>query len=163
MSTLAPSRLTYIATTVIVAATAALAAAASLTLSLPLWAMFIGWIAYFTRIQTTRTAVENLATVGVGMIIGVAASLAVPQLAAMVGPLVALPVVVFVVALGVVALRGLPVMNNQLGYFLGLVAWFAGHLKPSLESLVQLFGAIAVGTVAGWVSHSLPPRILRQA
>lgn len=163
MSTPSPSRGNYVVVTVIAAATAALAAAGSLALSLPVWAMFIGWIAFFTRVQGTRTAVENLGCVGLGMIIGMLAALAIPQLAAIVGLGLSLPVVVFVVALVVVALRGLPVLNNLLSYFLGLVSWFAAHLDPSLESLVQLFGASIVGSVAGWVSHNLPPRILQRA
>lgn len=160
MSTVAPSRQAFVVTTVVAAATAALAAAASLTLSLPVWAMFVGWIAFFTRVQSTRTAFENLGCVGLGLVIGLLASLAIPQLAGTFGLGVGLPIVVFVVALVVVALRGLPVLNNLLGYFLGLVAWFAAHLDPSLESVVQLFGASAVGSVAGWVSHNLPHRLL---
>ena len=67
---------------------------------------------------------------------------------------------VFIVALIVVGLRGLPVFNNLLGYFLGLVAWFAAHLEPSLEGLVQLAGASAIGSIAGWVSHYAPRRFL---
>ncbi|MDF0541159.1 hypothetical protein PX699_02290 [Sphingobium sp. H39-3-25] len=51
-------------------------------------------------------------------------------------------------------------MNNLLGYFLGLVAWFGAHLEPSLESVAQLLGASAVGSVAGRVSHHLPRHVL---
>jgi len=32
-------------------------------------------------------------------------------------------------------LRSLPILNNLLGYFLGLVAWFAVHLESSMQSL----------------------------
>ncbi len=163
MSTLAPSRQSFVVATGVAAATAALAAAGSMTLSLPVWAMFIGWIAFFTRVHSTRTAFENLACVGLGMLIGVLASISIPQLAAIVGPGLGLPIVVFLVALVVVPLRGLPVLNNLLGYFLGLVAWFAAHPEPSLESVVQLFAASVVGSFAGWASHNLPARILQRA
>lgn len=163
MSTVAPSRRAFVVTTFVAAATAALAAGASLTLSLPVWAMFIGWIAFFTRAQSTRTALENLGCVGLGMMIGLLASLAIPELAAHVGVGIGLPIVVFIVALVVVALRGLPVLNNLLGYFLGLVAWFAAHLDPSLDGMMQLLGASTIGSIAGWVSHNLPPRLLRRA
>ncbi len=163
MSAPVPSRQAFIVTTVIIAVIAALAAAGSAALSLPVWAMFIGWIAFFTHIGTTRTAFENLACVGLGIVIGLIAGVSVPELAAVVGPGLALPMVVFAVALIVVALRGLPVMNNLLGYFLGIVAWFAAHLEPSFEGLAQLLSASAVGSVAGWVSHTLPSCILPQA
>lgn len=66
-------------------------------------------------------------------------------------------------ALTVVGLRGLPVLNNLLGYFLGLVAWFAAHLEPSFEHVAQLAAAGAIGSIAGSISHHAPPRILRNA
>lgn len=160
MSSSLLSRRAFAAATVIAAVTAALAAAASLHLSLPVWAMFIGWIAFFTRIGDVRTAAENLACVGLGVMIGAVAASTIPFMTAITGPMIALPMVVFVVALVVVALRGLPVMNNLLGYFLGLVAWFAGHLEPSLEGIASLIGATAVGSAAGWVSHNLPARLV---
>lgn len=146
----------FLATTLIAAATAAAASAASLALGLPVWAMFIGWIAFFTRGLSTRSAFENISCVALGLIIGACAALSIPVLAAMVGPGAALPLVVFVVALLVVSLRGIPVMNNLLGYFLGLVAWFAAHMEPSFDSLAMLLIASSIGTLAGWVSHNAP-------
>ena len=82
MASIAPSRQNFAVTTVVAAATAALAAATSLALSLPVWAMFVGWIAFFTRGLDTRSALENLGCVGLGLAIGLLASLAIPQLAA---------------------------------------------------------------------------------
>src|SRR5262245_60772562 len=154
---------TFVVTTVIVAAIAAMAAAGSLTLSQPVWAMFVGWIAFFTRGLDTRSAFENLGCVALGMAIGATAALALAKLVPTVGPILALPAVVFVVALVVVALRGLPVMNNLLGYFLGLVAWCAAHQEPSLEGFGQLLGASAIGSAAGWMSHRLPAQVMRRA
>jgi hypothetical protein len=150
-------------TTVVAAVTAAAAAAGSLALSLPVWAMFVGWIAFFTRGLTTRSTFENLGCVGLGMTFGMLAALAIPPVASLTGPGLALPIVVFIVALFVVALRGLPVMNNLVAYFLGLVAWFAGHLEPSLENLLQLFGASTIGSAAGWVAHRLPAQMAKPA
>ncbi|MEL1265108.1 DUF1097 domain-containing protein [Pseudoxanthomonas putridarboris] len=146
----------YAITTVIAALTAAAAAAGSLALSLPVWAMFVGWIAFYTRGLNTRSAFENLACVGLGLAIGALAATAIPHAASVAGPMLALPAIVFVVALVVVALRGLPILNNLLGYFLGLVTWFAAHMDPSAEGVLQLFGASAIGSTAGWVSHRLP-------
>lgn len=156
------SRGLFVLTTIVAAVTAAVAAASSLALSLPVWAMFVGWIAFFTRGLNTRSALENLGCVGLGLAIGAAAAVSIPQLAAVAGNL-ALPAVVFVVALFVVALRGLPVLNNLLGYFLGLVAWFAAHAEPSLGNLGELFGASMIGSLAGWISHMAPARMLRRA
>lgn len=151
----------YVIITVVAAATAALAAASTLAVGLPVWAMFIGWIAFYTRGLTTRSALENLGCVWLGLAIGALAATAAGMLAPQLGMAVALPVVVFVVALIVVALRGLPAFNNLLGYFLGLVAWFAAHLEPALDHVAQLAGASAMGSLAGWVSHYAPRRLLQ--
>lgn len=129
-------------------------------LSLPVWAMFVGWIAFFTRGLTTRSAFENLGCVWLGLCMGVLAAISISQLAPQLGLGLALPTVVFAVALIVVSLRGLPVLNNLLAYFLGLVAWFAGHLEPSLGGLVLLASASAIGSLAGWIAHNLPQRVL---
>ncbi|MDV7213362.1 DUF1097 domain-containing protein [Azotobacter beijerinckii] len=153
----------YITVTVIAAITASLAAASALAFSLPVWAMFVGWIAFFTRGLTTRSTIENLGCVWLGLGVGALAALTISALALVLGVSVALPLVVFVVALIVVGLRGLPVLNNLLGYFLGLVAWFAAHLEPSLENVAHLAGAGTIGSVAGWISHFIPCRMLKTA
>lgn len=150
----------YATVTLVAAATAAFAAASAHALQVPVWAMFVGWIAFYTRGLNTRAALENLGCVWLGLAIGALAATAVGMLAPRFGPMLALPAVVFVVALVVVGLRGLPVLNNLLGYFLGLVAWFAAHMEPSLEHGAQLALASALGSAAGWVSHFAPRRLL---
>jgi hypothetical protein len=153
----------YVTTTVVAAVTASLAAGCALAIGLPVWAMFIGWIAFFTRGLHTRSTIDNLGCVWLGLAAGAFAAMAIGALAPTLGVGVALPLVVFAVALVVVGLRGLPVLNNLLGYFLGLVAWFAAHLEPSFEHVVQLAGASAIGSIAGWIAHHTPPRIVRRA
>ncbi|MGE7991697.1 DUF1097 domain-containing protein [Pseudomonas sp. NPDC089554] len=153
----------YFTVTLVAAVTASLAAASALALGLPVWAMFIGWIAFFTRGLTTRSTLENLGCVWLGMTIGAIAAAVTGLLAPTTGPLLAVPLVVFGVALLVVSLRGLPVLNNLLSYFLGLVAWFAAHLEPSLESLQHLASASTLGSFAGWLSHHAPKRLLTTA
>lgn len=92
-------------TTVMAAATAAIAAAGRLALSLPVRSTFIGWIAFFTHGLNTRSTSENLACVGLGISRRVIASFSILKLASIMGLDSALPMVVFVVALVVVALR----------------------------------------------------------
>lgn len=161
MNTTMMSRRTYVSTTLVAAVTAAAAATLSQSLALPVWAMFIGWIAFYTRGLHLRAAIENLACVGVGLVVGLMATLALQALSGAVAAGVALPIVVLCVAILVVSLRGLPVMGNLLGYFLGLVAWFAAHLEPSFESVARLFGAGALGSSAGWISHTVSMRLSR--
>jgi hypothetical protein len=163
MSSPSVSPRAYVVATVMAALTAATAAATSQLLSLPVWAMFVGWIAFYTRGLTTRSAFENLACVGIGLVTGSLAATAIPLVASVTGSALALPLVVLVVALFVVSLRGLPVLNNLLGYFLGLVAWFAAHLEPAVSSVLILFSAAAIGSLAGWISLRLPARSAKPA
>lgn len=130
-------------------ATIATAAATlcALVLQVPVWAMFIGWIAFFTRGMTAKDGVINLLTVWIGIAIGIAAG----QLTSVLTPLTGeatLSLVVFVVALVVLSLRYMPVVNNLLGLFLGLVSFFASHQPPNFETFFTLALAATVGIVA---------------
>jgi len=69
MSVLSVSRRNLVAGTVIAAGTAALAVTGSAALSLPVWAMFAGWLACFVLGLTTRRAVVTLACVAVGCVV----------------------------------------------------------------------------------------------
>lgn len=142
------------AITAVAAVTAAAAAAASLALELPVWAMFIGWVAFFSRGHSFRDGLVNYGSVLAGLMIGMAAATAIAALSPSIGKM-ALPLVVFVVAMGVVSLRAIPVMNNVLSYFLGLIAFFAAHMEPSLETGVRLGGASGIGSLAAWLSLKL--------
>lgn len=146
------------AITAIAAATAAAAAAASLTMGLPVWAMFIGWVAFFSRGHSVRDGLINYSGVLAGIVFGMIAAAAITALSPFVGKM-ALPMVVFVVAMVVVSLRALPILNNLLAYFLGLIAFFAAHLEPSLDTLMRLGGASAIGSVAAWISFKIQQRV----
>ncbi|WP_394843184.1 DUF1097 domain-containing protein [Pendulispora brunnea] len=120
-------------------------------LDLPVWAMFIGWIAFFTRGVDFRHGAINFACVLVGLACGMGAAVGLHALGPHLGPWT-ISVVVFSVAMVVVSLRLVPVFNNLLGFFLGLVSYFASHLPPSAETFAKLGVAAAVGSIAGWLA-----------
>ena len=152
----------FLLLTLAAAVTAAVAAGLSAALALPVWAMFIGWVAFFTRGITAKDGAVNAACVALGLIFGMAALRALGVAGPSLGAL-ALPLVVFVVAVVVVSLRAAPLLNNILCYFLGLIAFFASHLQPSLAAFAELAGAVALGSLAGWVAHALQQRVARSA
>ena len=86
------------------ALTASIAAGLSAVLTLPVWAMFIGWVSFFTRGAGARDAVVNAACVALGLGFGMAAAWALGAVGPLLGAL-ALPVAVFAVAIIVVSLR----------------------------------------------------------
>ncbi|UUZ78065.1 DUF1097 domain-containing protein [Polaromonas sp. P1(28)-13] len=152
----------FILLTVAAAVTAAAAAGLSATLALPVWAMFIGWVAFFTRGITARDGIVNALCVALGLGFGMAAALGLGALGPALGAL-ALPLVVFAVAVVVVSLRAAPVLNNILCYFLGLIAFFASHLPPSLAAFAGLASAVVLGSLAAWTAHAMQHRITRSA
>lgn len=146
--------------TAVAAATAATAAAVSMWFGLPVWVMFVGWVAFFSRGHSMRDGLINYGCVVAGIGFGMAAAISISALSPLLGTL-ALPAVVFTVAMVVVSLRVLPQMNNLLAYFLGLISFFAAHLEPSLETAVRLSGAAAIGSIAAWASLNMQHRVAR--
>jgi hypothetical protein len=153
----------YIALTAVGAAIAAIAAFVSLSLGLAPWIMFMGWVAYYTR-PTLSEGWQTYACVAVGIGLGAVATITATALAPLLGP-AALPAVVFAIACIVIATRGLAVMNNLLGYFIGLITFFAAHQDASAATIGMLAVAIAIGFAAGIASQHVqsiiagpPPR-----
>ncbi|MFC4729213.1 DUF1097 domain-containing protein [Coralloluteibacterium thermophilus] len=138
------------------------ATAAVMLLDVPIWAMFVGWIAYFTRGLSLRHGVLNLACVlmgvGLGMVAAHALAVAGPVLGAW-----APGAVVFCITIVALSLGTLPYANNILACFLGLVAFFASHLPPTAGTWLLLAMATGLGTLAGWLAHALQRRIQRGA
>ena len=145
------------------AVVASLAATLSaLVLEVPVWAMFVGWISYFSRGVNLRQGVVNLACVLVGIGMGIAAGAAMHALTPLLGPFT-LTAVVFAVAMVALSLRHMPVFNNLVGVFLGLVAYFASHQPPSWGVFAELGLAAAVGAGAACIASALHQHAHRAA
>jgi hypothetical protein len=144
---------TYIILTATAALAAALAAFVTLSLAWAPWIMFMGWVAYYTR-PGPSNGLQTFVCVAIGLALGAIATIATGALSPALGA-AALPTVVFVVACGVIATRGLPVLNNLLGYFIGLITFFAAHQEPGVGTIAALAAAVAIGFIAGLVSQQI--------
>lgn len=149
---------TYFGLTAIAATVAAIAAFATIALGFEPWMMFIGWVAYSTRSQTVRDGLASGLCFWVGLVLGAIAILALGVLTPSLGQ-AAFPLAVFVVAAIVIAMRALPVVGNPLALFLGLVAFFASHRAPTLQSVLLLASACTIGMLAGIISQTLQARL----
>ncbi|MNC36704.1 hypothetical protein D3C75_852400 [compost metagenome] len=129
----------------------------ALVIDVPVSAMFIGWIAFFTRGITARDGAINLVCVLIGLVIGIAAGSASAMLAPYLGAFTITPVALSV-TLVVLSLRLLPVINNLLGLFLGVVCYFASHLPATLDTFVELSIASALGVIAGLLASLVQKR-----
>ncbi|OZI23198.1 hypothetical protein CAL26_06900 [Bordetella genomosp. 9] len=134
------------------------ATVSTLALELPVWAMFVGWIAYFTRGLNLRSGLVNLACVLMGVALGMGAAHGLGALAPLLGDYAISAVVVAVTAVAL-SLARLPVFNNLLGFFLGLVAYFASHLPPTPTTFASLGLAAALGGVAAFCAHAWQHRV----
>jgi hypothetical protein len=144
----------YVVFTITAALVAATAAHVTLSLAIAPWAMFMGWVAYFTRRPSPAEGLRSLACVVIGLCLGAAATITVAGVTPALGGL-ALPVTVFGTALIVLAARGLPLINNLLGYFIGLITFFAAHLDPGLQSIAELASAVGIGALAAWLAQTV--------
>jgi hypothetical protein len=151
----------YVGVTATAAFVAASAAGLSLMLAIPPWAMFMGWVAYFTRKPSPAEGLRTFSCILAGLSLGAVATIAAGALGPALGSL-ALPAVVFAIGFAVIATRGLPVLNNLLGYFIGLITFFAAHPEPTLNSVGELAGATGLGSLAGWAAQAIE-RHLRRA
>ncbi|MDM0071624.1 DUF1097 domain-containing protein [Variovorax sp. J31P207] len=158
---IAPLSIKFNALTLVAATTAAIAASTSASLGWSVWAMFVGWVAFFTRGHSARDALFSYLCLAIGIAFGTVAALAVGALLPLMGPLAFAPVV-FVVAMVVVSLRAAAPLNNIPAYFLGLITFFAAHLPPSLLAFGELAAVSALGTLAAWLAHRWQTRILQK-
>lgn len=139
------------------AVTPASAAHVTNLIAVPAWAMFMGWVAYYTRGHSGRRSRQlclrrawHLSRVHRGDGGGALA----PSFGT-----IALPLVVLVIATLFVSLRAFPVLNNIPAYFLGLVTVFAVHVQPTLYAVAQLGSAGAIGSFAAWFASRSQHRL----
>ncbi|GAB7533351.1 hypothetical protein PS3A_57670 [Pseudomonas sp. 3A(2025)] len=129
-----------------------------LVLGMPIWAMFIGWIAFFSRGLNLRHGLINLGCVFIGLVLGIAAARTNAALEPLLG-IYTITAVVMIITVVALSLAKMPVFNNLIGFFLGLAAYFASQLPPTLQSFGSLGLVACVGTVAGYLAISWQRRV----
>ncbi|GAA3097748.1 hypothetical protein GCM10010520_49160 [Rhizobium viscosum] len=153
-----PTSVQFNLLTLAAAVTAAVAATTSAGLGWPVWAMFMGWVGFFTRGHSAKEALFSYLCLTIGIAFGVGAAACVGALMPFVGHY-AFGIVVFAVALVVVSLRALAPINNIPAYFLGLITFFAAHVEPGVLALSELAAVSGLGSFAAWVAHQWQGRI----
>ncbi|WP_197377213.1 DUF1097 domain-containing protein [Mycolicibacterium baixiangningiae] len=152
-----PSAKQFAAYTLLSAAVAAAASTVSTALAFEVWVMFAGFIAWFTRPSSIRDGLSALACMWLGIGLGAAAYWSMHNLTPTLGAL-AVPIVVFLVALLIVGLRTTAFVNNMLAWFLGLVTFFAAHIEIAPAPILELVAASAIGGLAAWASVTVTHR-----
>jgi hypothetical protein len=151
------SRGRFILWTLIASIVAALAAWVSAALALEIWVMFVGFIAWFTRPTPLVSNLSAMLCLWLGIAMGALSHVGTVALAPSLDHL-ALPTVVFFVALLIVGLRKHDVLGNMLAWFLGMVTFFAAELGFTAAAFAHLAAATALGGFAGYACQMLNRR-----
>lgn len=151
----------YISLSAVAASLAACSAMLVSGLNAPVWAMFIGLVAYFTGKHSFTGALSTYACLLLGLVLANFAAMAIASLVPNIGFLAFGPVV-FVVAMLVVSMRGAPWLNNVPVYFLGLISFFAAHVAPGIASTLPLSAVILAGVVTAYLTHKVQAKLLQQ-
>ncbi|MEE1675785.1 DUF1097 domain-containing protein [Agarivorans aestuarii] len=152
----------YVLISLAAAITAALAATLANSLGWPVWAMFVGWVAFYTGKHTLIGVVATYSCLALGIIFGNFAGLTIASLAQQIGFWSITPVV-FVVALVVVSLRGIPLFNNIPSYFLGMIAFIAAHMPAGISSTMSLLVVTALGIIAAFCTAVAQGKLIQRA
>ncbi|MBB3236900.1 DUF1097 domain-containing protein [Phyllobacterium endophyticum] len=147
----------FILWTVIASVVAAFAAWLSAALSLEVWVMFAGFIAWFTRPTSPKNSSAAMLCLWLGIAIGALSHILTGALIPSLDQL-ALPAVVFLVAIVIVGLRTHSVLGNMLSWFLGMVTYFAAELDFAVASFMHLAIATGIGGLAGYTCQALNRR-----
>jgi hypothetical protein len=147
----------FVLWTLIASVVAAFAAWLSAALSLEVWIMFAGFIAWFTRPTSLRKSGSAMLCLWLGIAIGALSYIVTGALTPSLDHL-ALPTVVFLVAILIVGLRSHAILGNMLAWFLGMVTFFAAEFELAATSFVHLAAATAIGGAAGYACQALNRR-----
>lgn len=158
MTTKIHTHLHYHRDTLIASLIASVAAVTSATMGIAPWVMFVGWVASYTKPVSARQIGATACCCVLGLLLGCVAVIAVTRLLPSLG-VASFAAVVMPVALLVVSLRSIPILNNTLAWFLGLITTFAAHpnMTPSVLSGYAL--VLCLGICAGFCSLQLQQRL----
>ena len=147
----------FVLYTLVAATVTAASTWVSTVIEIEIWAMFTGFVAWFTSQSSTRDAALAMVCLWLGMAMAVVASIATAWLTPYAGS-ISLPIVVFFVACTILGIRKIGPIQNLVCWFMGLVAYFAAGRMTEPLTLFELIAASAGGGIAGWVCQTATAR-----
>lgn len=147
----------------VVALVAAVSSVICARLQVPVWTMFIGWIAFVAGGMSSKTAPPTFVCVIGGVLLGFLGAFIIGNAGGALGADVALLLGVFVIVFAALLAQGLPFANLVICYFIGMTTFFASNLPPQLSTLLVLGAGLLAGIVSGLVAVTISGRITRAA
>lgn len=140
---------------VIVALVAAISSVICARLEVPVWVMFIGWIAFVAGGMSAKTAAPAFVCAVLGVMLGFAGALIISNAAAGIGADLALLVGVFVIVFAALLAQYVPFASLVVCYFIGMTTFFASGLPPASSSALVLCAGLLIGVLSGLVAVTL--------
>lgn len=140
---------------VLTALIAAVSSVICARLSIPVWVMFIGWIAFVAGGMSKATAVPTFLCAVLGVLLGFVGAWTIGAATNAVGADLALLIGVFIIVLAALLAQHIPVINLVVCYFIGMTTFFASGLPPSGETGVLLLAGLFAGVLSGLLAVTL--------
>ena len=146
----------------LIAFVAALSSVICTHLEIPVWTMFIGWIAFVAGGMSTKSAAPTFVCAILGIVLGFVGAAIIGDGAAVLGANLALLAGVFVIVFAALLAQHLPFASLVVCYFIGMTTFFASGLPPQLPTglllgtglLVGILSGLAAVTLSGWIARA---------
>ncbi|MBA3896702.1 MAG: DUF1097 domain-containing protein [Sphingomonadaceae bacterium] len=145
----------------VIALVAAVSSVICARLSIPVWTMFIGWIAFVAGGMNARTAAPTYVCCILGLIEGVIGTALISGGAAALGTDLALLVGVFIIVFAALLAQYLPFASLVICYFIGMTTFFASGLPLVMASGVTLGAGLLAGVLSGLIAVTIAGMISR--
>jgi hypothetical protein len=145
----------------IVALVAAVSSVICARLQIPVWVMFIGWIAFVAGGMSAKTAPPTFVCAIFGVLLGFIGAVIIANGTASLGGDFALLAGVFVIVLAALLAQGLPFANLVICYFIGMTTFFASGLPPQLSTGLVLAAGLFAGVASGLIATKLAGLLAR--
>ncbi|MBY8820744.1 DUF1097 domain-containing protein [Sphingomonas colocasiae] len=146
------------------AVTALVAAVSSVIcarLGIPVWSMFIGWIAFVAGGMSARTAAPTFVCAILGLVLGFVGASIIGGGAAALGGDIALLLGVFVIVFAALLAQFVPFASLVVCYFIGMTTFFASGLPPTAPTALVLGSGLLAGVLSGLLAVILSGVITR--
>jgi hypothetical protein len=147
----------------VVALIAALSSVLCARLGIPVWTMFIGWIAFVAGGMSAKTAAPTLICSLLGVALGYIGAYIISNGGGAMGADLALLVGVFVIVFAALLAQYLPFASLVICYFIGMTTFFASGLPPVASTALVLGAGLLAGIASGLIAVTLAGLLNRSA
>jgi hypothetical protein len=145
----------------VIALVAAVSSVICARLEIPVWTMFIGWIAFVAGGMSSRTAAPTFVCAILGVLLGFLGAYIITNAGAGAGADLALLIGVFVIVFAALLAQKLPFANLVICYFIGMTTFFASALPPEPSTLLLLGSGLLAGVLSGLIAVTIAGMITR--